>query len=769
MASERLHPRVGDLPDMSADLIGGRRFAQTWRGYDPEEVKQFLAQVGAQVRSLKERLEAEAAARREAEQRALHPRIDEATLMSAVGEETAGILHSARMAAAEISAKAEARAQETLSAAEAKASALVADAESLLAARTSEAEAAAAEVRATAEAEADRLVQAARQEAEQVAAKAGAEHRQTVEEAQAIRERVLSDLARRRKLATVQIEQLRAGRERLLDAYLLVRRTLDEVTGELHRADAEARAAAEAVGRQSGNGSGDELVDLHWGEVPDEPGGARAGDPSGAPGTGAQRPEAPADRPARSMPAGSGGGAAPSPVVLAPRVTQVAGTTNAPASAGAMAPLLPRVAPTALPGDTVESVRILRRDNSEAVAAEAPAPGPVPGAAVTPPPAAEEPLAGEREPAADVQSQDVDGLFARIRASRQQSTSRARKTLFGSSPPTESSAAEAAVPEPGGTAEQPPAEPAGLEQVSVVEAALPGPGEQAEAAAASLVGEDATIELAAPSGSYKAASHGDGAGAPDEVAAEEGQDEELAREGQDERDVLGQREQAISHLESSLARRLKRSLQDEQNSILDRLRSLKGPAKFAEVLRGPEEHADRFVDASRPVLEESATAGAELVRALVGAEGPVQITIDVADLADELGRSIVEPLRQRIEEAFGASGDDAGELAGILGAAYREWKTQRIEVAARDQVLAAFSRGAYLALPEGVRLRWVVDSTEGPCPDCEDNTLAGEQVKGEPWPTGQLHPPAHPGCRCALVPVISAPLLPLGHGAAQPL
>ncbi|MEA2247481.1 MAG: hypothetical protein QOH46_2010, partial [Solirubrobacteraceae bacterium] len=25
--------------------------------------------------------------------------------------------------------------------------------------------------------------------------------------------------------------------------------------------------------------------------------------------------------------------------------------------------------------------------------------------------------------------------------------------------------------------------------------------------------------------------------------------------------------------------------------------------------------------------------------------------------------------------------------------------------------------------------------------------------KGEPFPTGQLHPPAHLGCRCLLVPI----------------
>jgi DivIVA domain-containing protein len=783
---------------MSADLIGGRRFAQTWRGYDPEEVKQFLAQVGAQVRSLRERLEAEAGARREAEQRALHPRIDEATLMSAVGEETAGILHSARAAAADISAKAEARAQETLSAAEAKASALTAEAERLLSARTSEAEAAAAEVRATAEAEADQLLQSARQEAERIAAQASADYRQTVEEAQAIRERVLSDLARRRKLATVQIEQLRAGRERLLDAYLVVRRTLDEVTGELHRADAEARAAAEAVGRQSGRGSGEDEVDLHWGELPDDLGGAHSSGP--APATGAPRPsENPGDRPARSIAAGSGTAVTASPVVLAPRVTQVASAASGAAVPGTVAPLLPRVAPTALPGDTVESVRILRRESSEGKPAHAalqPAPaaysGPGPGGSIpqpsadvpasAPPPDPAAPAEATTTPSATTLSvvamppstaegsssdetalglpaQDVDGLFARIRASRQQTTSRARKTLFGHSPSSEKPVAEPATPELPAV-EQAFAEQPAADGLSPEERAVGEPGEIAEAAAARPVGGDETMELAAPAASGKGTDQDGGAVSPDE---------EPVRGATDWREVLGRRDEAINHLESSLARRLKRVLQDEQNSILDRLRSLKAPAVFADVLPGSEEHADRFVDASRPVLEESVTAGAELTQALVGSEGPVQISFDVGDLADELGRSIVEPLRQRIEEAFGASSEDASELAEVLGAAYREWKTQRIEAAASDQVLAAFSRGAYLALPEGVRLRWVVDNTEGPCPDCEDNTLAGEQGKGEVWPTGQLYPPAHPGCRCALAPASPAPLVPLGQGAAEPL
>src|SRR5487761_1073621 len=108
MPTDRPKAHHNEVPDMSADSISGRRFAQSWRGYDPEEVKQFLAQVASQVRSLRERLEVEGAARREAEQRASHPVMDEAALMTAVGEETAGILRTARSAASEITGKAQA-------------------------------------------------------------------------------------------------------------------------------------------------------------------------------------------------------------------------------------------------------------------------------------------------------------------------------------------------------------------------------------------------------------------------------------------------------------------------------------------------------------------------------------------------------------------------------------------------------------------------------------------------------------------------------------
>ncbi len=98
------------------------------------------------------------------------------------------------------------------------------------------------------------------------------------------------------------------------------------------------------------------------------------------------------------------------------------------------------------------------------------------------------------------------------------------------------------------------------------------------------------------------------------------------------------------------------------------------------------------------------------------------------------------------------AGDDMEELAEAVRAAYRHTKLQEIEQLVRHHTAAAHALGAFAATAAGTLLRWVVDD-EGPCPDCHDNTLAGPTAKGEPYPTGQDHPPAHLGCRCLLVPV----------------
>ncbi|HEX2063564.1 MAG TPA: hypothetical protein VHE80_03990, partial [Acidimicrobiales bacterium] len=208
---------------------------------------------------------------------------------------------------------------------------------------------------------------------------------------------------------------------------------------------------------------------------------------------------------------------------------------------------------------------------------------------------------------------------------------------------------------------------------------------------------------------------------------------------------LEQRDVVLEGIEAKLARKLKRALQDEQNEILDRLRSTKGRLVTTELLPSTRQQARHYRAAAEESLAEAAAAGV----AFVSGQGPGP---NVSDVAAELAEELVRPLSRRLIGAMdGAGDDDRSALTERIGAAYREVKTHRSERLAGDCVIAAFSRGTLSAVP-GRPLRWVVDDQGGPCADCDDNALAGPTPAREAFPTGQAHPPAHAGCRCLLVP-----------------
>ncbi|MGH9098103.1 MAG: hypothetical protein ACRDWB_11835 [Acidimicrobiales bacterium] len=204
----------------------------------------------------------------------------------------------------------------------------------------------------------------------------------------------------------------------------------------------------------------------------------------------------------------------------------------------------------------------------------------------------------------------------------------------------------------------------------------------------------------------------------------------------------------------ALARRMKRTLQDDQNDLLDRLRS----AHFqwsAEILPADPEHLDAYATAALPNLMDAGQAGASFV----GSEGTHRpLTDDVAKVAHELAEAVTSPLRRRLLEGEGEhlSGADEQVVAEHVGSAFREWKGERIERLAGDYVVAAFSLGSLTGAQrkKNLQIEWIAATATGgePCPDCEDNMLNGPQRPGGDFPTGHVHPPAHPGCRCLLAP-----------------
>ncbi|MBT5140712.1 MAG: hypothetical protein HOM37_16805, partial [Acidimicrobiaceae bacterium] len=88
----------------------------------------------------------------------------------------------------------------------------------------------------------------AQREADERVEEARIRGREMVGEAQGVRERMLRDLARKRQTGRAQVEQLRAGRDRLLDSLSTVQESLDTAIGDLVESVPDARAAAERAG-----------------------------------------------------------------------------------------------------------------------------------------------------------------------------------------------------------------------------------------------------------------------------------------------------------------------------------------------------------------------------------------------------------------------------------------------------------------------------------------------------------------------------------------
>ncbi len=219
-------------------------------------------------------------------------------------------------------------------------------------------------------------------------------------------------------------------------------------------------------------------------------------------------------------------------------------------------------------------------------------------------------------------------------------------------------------------------------------------------------------------------------------------------DGSDEVDVpahpdaalIARREELLAPVAARLSRNIKRTLGDEQNRMLDLLRS--APSTTGDALVGPEEeHRATFEAAARGQLAEAFGAGMLFAGADSGSVRPG----DAVDRsAVGLARTVATMLRRRIA-------DGTGDPADRVSAAFREWRGERVERLVGDHATLVFSAGVVAAAGPGRKVRWVPTS-EGGCSDCDDNALAGAVLATESFPTGHVHPPAHAGCRCLIAP-----------------
>ena len=690
---------VSSQSGMHPDEISRRAFPSARKGVDPEAVRRFLETVAVELQEVLDREQAVRRRLADAERRAAEPELDEATLLRALGAETARILQTAHEAAADVIAKAEGRAVEIRGDADAvlgeRTAVAKGEAAALLAAAQSEAEALtdatfaeASAVRETAIGEAEAVTDAARSEAIALLDATRTECRRIVREAREIRASVLGDLIEQRRGLRIQLEQLRTGRDSLVGVVDAVGSAVDHLRDRLANAEHEARLAAAEAGERVEAEPDDNALFEAEAEIAVDIGEETHEELSAAQSRG-----------------GSVGREFDEPEV---------------------------------------AVRILPREEIDLLVDEGLA-----GELAGPELYDEEAGAAEDAGTQSSSHRSVDELFARIRAGRDSDDA---VTPAGEEEPAEDegvlgkhSAHEAAVFE----ADEEVAELVEPEiEAEVSLDAEPGAEPGAEPAAEPELEVDvvevvevvevvAAVELESAGEPAEQETSDDAVAAPDAVSAVD-------------TEALAARATLLGPATVKLARALKRALGDDQNILLDALRHASGAPDLTKLL--PEEQQrTRIEDATTTSLVNAWTAGHS---SLGGAE-PQKADASLAGrrLASELAAEVTGLLRHRLSEALAKSEDGDG-AADAAGAAYREWRGSRVEGTAGDFAVRSFSDGAVTGAP-GALVTWVVDDDGLPCPDCDDNALAGTVPAGEEFPTGQAYPPVHPGCRCLLVPVTS--------------
>jgi len=695
-------PRI-DLS--SPDAIAAATFTSSRRGYDPDEVQTALRALAGEVGRARDeiaRLKVELASRPTAS-----GQIDEATIAAALGEEAAHVLTAAHNAAVQMRSRAE-------------------DASARLLRDASEE---AARVREAAELDAAHRRREAADAAAAEVEDAKAEGRQMVLEARAVRERMLADLARRKEAARQQFDLVLDAHERVLRALGAARHLVDDASNELSAALPELQ--------RPGLDDTQPVPVI----VPDAP---------------VSTPDPAASSPILTEHIFDHEAEAADDIdePIAADTEHVARDHEAPSPTAASTDLVATVHLGEMPGrpvvldrdaedaDRVDLDRVVlgRADADRVDAGEHPSagsassppsrrltlvvsspeatPDEIPVEDSQPEPAvdaielvegAEQALVDEHEdlvvePVDDLDDADrdpapsaepgpsVDDLFARIRAARAEAVSHANGVLAQPSSPVLVEATVRRIDEA--------SEPAQLER----------------AASPSLVPVGAEPDRPTPA------------------------DPDAAARAVEARAIL------LDPLILQAGRRLKRTLADEQNEVLDRLRRGPGVPPIDALLGDAAAHMHRYRDAIADELATAARAGAQALGGTARDARKVEGAV-----ADEISGEFVTPLRHRLHDAVAEAGGDPEAASDRLRAAYREWKVQRLDAVAAHLMRVAYGRGGFAALAPGASVCWAVDPGAPPCPDADDNVLGGAVAAGTAFPTGHLHAPAYPGCRCVLV------------------
>ncbi len=638
-------------PDPSSPAaVGSAQFEVVRRGFSQEEVRDFLRMVSSELSRLQERERF-----LESELRAMQTRgmsspgvLDEETITTLLGEETARVLSTAREAAQQMRL----RAAET-------AERLVREASSDASRIRQEAELESARRRSDAAADVENEIDLAKQQG-----------RDMVNEAREYREKVLSELARRRELAREQIEQLIHARDRLVTAFDRARVAANDVVGDLAEFDDLSAEVERAAITQSTFFDHTKVPDAIPQRTSDEP---RDIDTTHAPLVSEEsvvdEVEIMTDSVVETVFHSSTTGGE--------QVTEVAENIPA-ADESTEIPSGMADHPSMDAPSTEHIAEVVQLFGRRDIGAES----------LSPEPKKDEPRNDEGTPTPSISAKpknvgkkSVEDLFASL---KQTSTADIAKTV------TPSKAA------PRVTAKE-----------SVSES------KQLTEKRAKPVVPKVDVEL------------------------------------------FTKRDAALAPMITTIARKFKRVLADEENAMLTYLQGKKSVVALEKVLPAADQHAQTYVDAVVEDLMGAAMTGAKSVSSSLKADLRKKVTnaAVMQVMSKSIDESIVRPLRERIQRCVEQSSGDRDQMASLIRSAYREWKMQRLDQVVGDVTCFAYSRGAYLALSAGTSVCWMFDPNGPKCPDAEDNALAGNTPLGTAFPTGHEHPIAHAGCRCLVAPV----------------
>ena len=217
--------------------------------------------------------------------------------------------------------------------------------------------------------------------------------------------------------------------------------------------------------------------------------------------------------------------------------------------------------------------------------------------------------------------------------------------------------------------------------------------------------------------------------------------------------IRSRRDAVIAEVTPDLLKRARRMLRDQENLLLDAVRRSRGRYESSRLLPDRAHEGVAWSNLLTPMVNTVYLEG----RMAVGKKN--RITEMPERLLVEFSESFSAPLRERLvgtirstvsEGPYESNAELTRVMGAALGARFREWRGSDLEDHTAYVLAAVYTRGCYDAAGPGVCLKWIADET-GRCPDADDNALE-PTIKGHAFPTGQKYPPAHPGCRCFVIP-----------------